>query len=118
MSEQQQPHRDPGLQPLRQSTLDSDTSITLRLQAVQVTVTEEMLAEFAALLAPHLPVTRPPEPSPYLTVPEAAAYLRSSRQRVYDLISSRRLPRHKDGSRVLIRRADLDAYLNQPPQGA
>jgi excisionase family DNA binding protein len=48
----------------------------------------------------------------YLNVPEAADYLRSSRQRVYDLLSSGRLRRYKDGSRVLVSRAELDAYLS------
>jgi excisionase family DNA binding protein len=49
--------------------------------------------------------------SPYLTVPEAAEYLRAKPQRVYDLLSSRRLTRYRDGRRVLVSRAELDAYL-------
>jgi excisionase family DNA binding protein len=48
---------------------------------------------------------------PYLTVSEAAEYLRAKPQRVYDLLSSRRLTRHKDGARVLVSRSELDAYL-------
>jgi len=51
------------------------------------------------------------EPSPYLTVAEAAQYLRSKKQRVYDLLSAGRLTRFKDGSRVLVERAEIDAYL-------
>ncbi|HEV7565808.1 MAG TPA: helix-turn-helix domain-containing protein [Microbacteriaceae bacterium] len=47
----------------------------------------------------------------YLTVNEAADYLRCSRQRVYDLCSQRSLRRLKDGSRVLLDRAEIDAYL-------
>lgn len=54
--------------------------------------------------------------SEFLTVDEAAAVLRSSRQRVYDLLSDGRLTRHKDGSRVLISRAELVAHLC--PNGA
>lgn len=50
-------------------------------------------------------------PSPYLSVPEAAEYLRAKPQRVYDLLSARRLTRYKDGSRTLVSRAELDAYL-------
>ena len=46
-----------------------------------------------------------------LTPEEAADYLRCSRQRVYDLLSSRRLTRYRDGSRVLVRRDELDSYL-------
>jgi excisionase family DNA binding protein len=49
--------------------------------------------------------------SPYLSVSEAAEYLRAKPQRIYDLLSSRRLTRHKDGTRVLISRAELDAHL-------
>lgn len=47
----------------------------------------------------------------YLNVAEAAERLRASRQRVYDLLSSGRLRRFKDGARVLVSRAELDAYL-------
>jgi excisionase family DNA binding protein len=46
-----------------------------------------------------------------LTVPEAAARLRAKPHRVYDLVEDGRLPKVKDGSRVLIKRTDLDAYL-------
>ena len=46
-----------------------------------------------------------------LTVPEAAKRLRAKPQRVYDLLSDGRLTRHKDGSRVLVDRRELDAYL-------
>jgi excisionase family DNA binding protein len=81
---------------------------------VQVTLPAETIRALAAVLARYLPAPEPQDPSPFLTVAEAAVYLRASRQRVYDLLSSRRLPRHRDGARVLIRRADLDAYLGQP----
>jgi excisionase family DNA binding protein len=52
-----------------------------------------------------------PTTSPYLTVAEAADYLRCSKQRVYDLLSSRRLSKKKDGSRVLVERESIHAYL-------
>jgi excisionase family DNA binding protein len=51
------------------------------------------------------------EATPYLTVDEAADYLRCKPKRVYDLCSQRRIPFVKDGSRTLLRRADLDAHL-------
>jgi excisionase family DNA binding protein len=50
--------------------------------------------------------------SPYLTVREAAEYLRCSRQRIYDLRSSGRIARLSDGGRALVSRADLDALVN------
>jgi excisionase family DNA binding protein len=49
--------------------------------------------------------------SPYLTVAEAAAYIRAKPQRIYDLLSARHLTRHKDGRRVLVSRHELDEYL-------
>lgn len=49
--------------------------------------------------------------SPYLTVTEAAEYIRARRQRVDDLLSQRRLTRVKDGRRTLILREELDRYL-------
>lgn len=67
------------------------------------------IAERAAALV--MERTVPAWSSPYLTVPEAAEYARCSRQRIYDLLSSARLTRHKDGSRVLVGRDELDAYL-------
>ncbi len=63
----------------------------------------------AELLADHLASAR--GASPWLTVDEAADYLRCKPKRIYDLLSQSRLPRHKDGSRVLLHRAELDAYL-------
>jgi excisionase family DNA binding protein len=57
--------------------------------------------------------TRPsPEPREYLTVDEAADYIRApSRQRIYDLRSMGRLGRYGDGRKALVRRSELDAYL-------
>ena len=52
-----------------------------------------------------------PAPSPYLTIPEAADYLRCSRQRVDDLLSQGRLTRHKDGRRTLVGRAEVESHL-------
>ena len=53
---------------------------------------------------------RPAAPE-LLTVQEVADLLRCKRQRVYDLLSQDRLPHLKDGSRVLIRRSEVLAYL-------
>lgn len=49
--------------------------------------------------------------SQYLTVAEAAEHLRAKPQRVYDLLSARRLSRYKDGRRVLVARVELDEHL-------
>lgn len=69
----------------------------------------EAIAALIAALEPHFG-TRTPE-SPFMTIEEAAAYLRAPRHRVDALLSQRKLARHKDGRRTLIRRDELDAYL-------
>lgn len=48
-----------------------------------------------------------------LDVEEAADYLRCDKQRLYNLKSEGRVKSVKDGSRLLFRRADLDAYLEE-----
>ena len=50
-------------------------------------------------------------PSPYLSVVEAAEYLRAKRHRVDDLLSRGTLTRFKDGARTLVSRAELEAYV-------
>ncbi len=50
--------------------------------------------------------------SPYLTVSEAAAYLRcTSKQRIYDLVHQGALVPRRDGKRLLFHRDTLDAHL-------
>jgi excisionase family DNA binding protein len=49
--------------------------------------------------------------SPYMSVPEAADYLRCKRQRIDDLLSSHRLTRYKEGGRTLVLRAELAEYV-------
>lgn len=49
--------------------------------------------------------------SPLLTVPEAAELLRCKRHRIDDLLSQRRLTRYKDGSRTLVSRGEVEAYI-------
>lgn len=48
----------------------------------------------------------------WLTVEEAAEHLRCSAQRIYELRSDGRLPRHKEGGRALVRRRDLDGLIS------
>jgi excisionase family DNA binding protein len=52
-----------------------------------------------------------------VTVIEAADLLRAKRYRVDDLLSRGTLTRIKDGSRTLIERAEIEAYLGGEPTG-
>jgi excisionase family DNA binding protein len=73
-------------------------------------VVDEITAEVTRRVLAEL--GRTADASPYLTVPEAADLLRCSRQRIDDLLSQRRLTRHKEGRRTLVSRAEIDAYLH------
>jgi excisionase family DNA binding protein len=54
--------------------------------------------------------------SPHMTIPEAAQYLRCGRQRIDNLLSTRRLSRIKDGRRTLIDRSEVEKYLVRTPR--
>jgi len=71
----------------------------------------ETVAKRAAELVLERLETPSPAASEFLSVAEAAEVLRAKPQRVYDLLSDGRLERFKDGSRVLVRRADVVAHL-------
>jgi excisionase family DNA binding protein len=81
---------------------------------VTLTMTNEQfetLAEkVAALMGKALPVADAPD---LMTAAEAAQYLRCARRRIYDLMSAGRLPRLREGGRVLVRRADLDRLVEE-----
>jgi excisionase family DNA binding protein len=49
----------------------------------------------------------------YLDVPGAAAFLSCSPKRIYNLAAAGRLPVHRDGSRLLFRPDELDAYVSR-----
>jgi len=81
---------------------------------IRISVPAELLehvAQRAADLAVARLEGRGDPGSPFLTVPEAAAYARCKRQRIDDLLSARRLTRYKDGRRTLVSRAELDRHL-------
>lgn len=68
-------------------------------------------ARVATLLEPCL--ASRPEPTPWLDVAGAAAYMVCDARRVYDLTSAGKLRCAKDGRRSLFRREWLDAYLEE-----
>jgi excisionase family DNA binding protein len=83
-----------------------EARLTLELPAEVI----EAIAERAAAIVVQR-LEQPAAESPFMTVAEAAGYARCKPQRIYDLLSSRRLTRHKDGARTLIQRQELEAYL-------
>ena len=52
-------------------------------------------------------------PEPWIDVAAAAEHLACKRQRIYDLVHADRIPHHRDGTRLLFRRSELDAWLER-----
>ena len=56
---------------------------------------------------------QPTEGRPYMNVPEASSYMRISERKVRELIATRELKCVRIGRRVIIRRADIDDFMEQ-----
>jgi excisionase family DNA binding protein len=69
------------------------------------------IAEQVAALLLERTGSVPQSGSPWMSVAEAAEYMRCKPKRLYDLAGQSRVPAHKDGSRLLFHRDELDAYL-------
>ncbi len=70
----------------------------------------EQVARRAAemIVREHQPA---PGAEPWLDVQGAAEHIRCPKSRIYALVSAGRIPYHKDGSRLLFRSSELDAYV-------
>jgi excisionase family DNA binding protein len=66
------------------------------------------LDALAERLRPRLQLAITTSPTRWLNVTEAAEHLACPKSRVYALTSARRIPHHRDGSRVLFDREELD----------
>jgi excisionase family DNA binding protein len=84
--------------------------------AVPPELEERIATRAAELVLERLNGNGAPD-SPYLTIPEAADFLRAKRHRVDDLLSRGVLTRQKDGARTLVLRAELEAYMRGEPTG-
>jgi excisionase family DNA binding protein len=69
------------------------------------------LIEQIAQRAAELVIARQSEPSGYLDVGAAAEFLACPKSRIYSLVSARRIPHHKDGSRLLFDPAELREFV-------
>lgn len=74
---------------------------------------DETLARLADRLAPILAsrIGVNEHTMAWLDVDGAARHLACPRSRIYALVSSRRIPHHRDGSRLLFRREELDEWV-------
>lgn len=77
--------------------------------AVPPALVEAVATRAAQLVLAQLATTE----DTWLDVEGAARHLACKPRRIYDLHSQRRIPAHKDGSRLLFRRSELDAYVER-----
>lgn len=71
------------------------------------------LAAIAALLPHEAAASK----SPYMTLAEAAEYLRWPKKRLYKLTAARAIPHRKHDHRILFHVGELDAWLDEFREG-
>lgn len=71
----------------------------------------ERIAERAAEIMADRQSCRSEDDNGYLDVDGAAAFLACPKSRIYALVSAKRIPHHRDGSRLLFDRAELRAWV-------
>jgi excisionase family DNA binding protein len=87
--------------------MNADSTLTL---AVPPEMVERIAERAAEILAAR---QTPTAASPWLTTAGAAEHLACRADRIHDLVQLGKLIPRRDGRRLLFRRADLDAYLEQ-----
>jgi excisionase family DNA binding protein len=75
---------------------------------IQVELSDEALTKLAQQVA-ELNGSR--DNATWLDVKGAAEHLCCGKNRIYHLVSARKIPFHKDGSRTLFDRAEIDAWV-------
>src|SRR4051794_41223169 len=90
------------------SSVKTTMSVEAELTVALPPAVMEAIARRAAAIVTEAIAAKPES---FIGVAEAADHLACKPQRIYDLVSQRRLEFHRDGRRLLFRRSDLDAYL-------
>jgi excisionase family DNA binding protein len=79
---------------------------------VSIDLPDELLDRIAVKVAEILADELEHKPDGFLDVPAAAEFLACKPSRLYALVSARRIPHHRDGSRLLFDRAELRNYVH------
>jgi excisionase family DNA binding protein len=72
---------------------------------------EELVEALAQRAAEIVREQEPESADEWLDVAGAAGYLKCGRRRIYNLVSEGRIPVHREGSRLLFKRSELDAWI-------
>jgi excisionase family DNA binding protein len=78
---------------------------------IEITVPAEVIETIAESVASQLGERLRAQPETWIGVEHAAVHLACPKSRIYDLVSGDRIPHERDGSRLLFRRSDLDAWV-------
>lgn len=78
---------------------------------LNVGVPDETMQTIAKMVEQRLSDRLAENHSPWMTAPEAAAYLRCGVSRIRKLCMTNAIPVHRDGGRVLFHRDELDEFV-------
>jgi excisionase family DNA binding protein len=82
------------------------------MSGLSLTLSEELLQQIAHRVAELVrDDTRGTSDDGYMDVAGAAEFLACPSSRIYSLVSAKRMPHHRDGSRLLFDRNELRAYI-------
>jgi excisionase family DNA binding protein len=80
---------------------------------LELELPEDVIERIAERAAALLVERQARASSPWLAARAAASHLCCSVGGIHDLVGLRKLEPHRDGRRLLFKRADLDAYLEE-----
>ena len=80
---------------------------------LSVELTDEMVEAVAERVVKLLAEREPARAEAYLDVDGAATFLACPRSRIYALVSARRIPHERDGSRLLFRPDELRDWVGR-----
>jgi excisionase family DNA binding protein len=78
-----------------------------------VSFDDEFIDELAGRIAERLGLGGVDEVDGFLDVNGAATFLACPRSRIYALVSAKRIPHHRDGSRLLFDRCELRDFVQR-----
>jgi excisionase family DNA binding protein len=98
----------PALDPAQ--AMEDVVSHEVRLDGAVLTFEDRVLDELARRVASLLD-HREPSRERFIGVDDAADLLNCGKARIYSLVGADRMPHHRDGSRLLFRRSELEQWV-------
>jgi len=85
----------------------------MRRDDLALTLPDALVQAIAARAAELVAERLEAKPEPHIDVAQAAGYLACPRSRIYSLASAERIPVRRDGTRLLFKASELDAWLER-----